>query len=70
MKNPRSGKDDSKFYAMVLTMAAHVDVENGRDGLVSGALERLTRAIVDEERLRGRCRDLDVRAATRLRADW
>ncbi len=70
MKNPGSGKDDAKFYAMVLTMAAHVDGAHGRDALVSSALERLSRAVVVEERLRARCRDLDVRAATRLRADW
>ena len=70
MLNPETGKDDAKFYAMVLTMAWHVDDANGREVLVAGALECLTRAVVAEERLRARCRDLDAWAATRLRANW
>ncbi len=66
MLNPATGKDDAKYFAMVLTMAARV-----KDAaLIDAALDRLTRAVVVEDRLRARCRDLDVRAATRIRACW
>lgn len=60
--------DEVKYYAMVVAMASRLPETTHADSLRAHALELLTDAVMVETRRRDRCRDTDIRAATRTRA--
>lgn len=63
MLNPRKGFDEARYFGLVMSVA---DVPQIR----AKVLTRLVAAVEEEAVLRNACRDLDVVAATRVRAWW
>ncbi len=62
MLNETTGLDESKLYALVLSVAMH-----GSARLRARAMKRLVVSLRKEAAARGRCRDRDPRAAERVR---
>lgn len=62
--------DDTKYYAMVLTMAAHMADGDVERAVRERALTALVDAVTEESRRRARCRDCDAEAAVRVRSRW
>ena len=56
------------YLAMTVVMAEHMEPGEDRDTYRERTLARLAEAVEAESRRRSRCRDTDVRAATRTRA--
>jgi hypothetical protein len=67
MLNPETGRDDAKYFSMTVVMTIYMAPGRDRNRCWTRALAHLERAVREEVRLRGRSRDLDVRAATRAR---
>ncbi len=63
MLNPRKGFDEARYLglAMSVTDAPRIRAK---------VLRKLVAAVEEEAELRDACRDLDVEAATRVRAWW
>ncbi len=70
MMNPGTGRDDVRYFAVALLMAEHMEPGEEQRQFAQLALEKLTSAVYAEVRLRARCRDRDVAAATRHRSQW
>lgn len=63
MLNTATGLDDTKYFALVATIATRASAQ-----AQARALERLVDAVTAESARRARCRDTDLQAATRVRA--
>jgi len=63
MVNQGKGYDESRYFALEASVTSTPKAR-------AKVLKRLVRAVETEEEIRSACRDLDVEAATRVRAWW
>ncbi len=63
MLNLRKGYDEARYLGLAMSAADSPRVR-------AKVLKRLVAAVEEEAELRDACRDLDVEAATRVRAWW
>ncbi len=63
MLNPRKGFDEARYFGLAMSVTEVPKVR-------ARVLKKLIAAVEEEAKLRDACRDLDVEAATRVRAWW
>jgi hypothetical protein len=68
MLNPGTGTHDARYFAMAVVMANHMDSKTERAAYLRRSMTLLIWAVAEEASRRPRSRDVDVRAATRVRA--
>ncbi len=68
MQSRASMRGDVKYFAMTVVMALHVEDGPDQVSVLAFALQHLENAVRHESRVRARCRDTDLKAATRQRA--
>lgn len=59
--------DEAKWFAITLAIVEHETSGAEQRQLRAKALKGLVKAVSEQERLRGACRDTDLEAATRER---